>query len=743
MNPLLAQFLLEARDGLQDIDARLLALEADPTDGEGIAALFRTVHTLKGNTGLFDFPELTSVLHAAEDLMDAVRQRTVPFGETVADALLATMDFTGVLLDEIESHGSTSSRHADDARRLGDRLRALRLHTPGGPAVGATEQREVATARPAWTDDAWMLLPESVRQRVRETDAHDWQWIEYTPDPQCFFQGEDPLHLMRQIPDVHWVRITPCTPWPDIATFDPYHCALRLRALAHAPQAVLNELFRYVIEQVQFHGVAPAPTPSSPDDQSHDSVARTLRAQQQHILSLPDTDAAAGGRRRAAELVLARLDHYHAAAQVTRRTHSAEVVTDEADTERVLPGDERRSGARRADDTALRHLKVDQHKIDRLLQLIGEMVVAKNALPFLAEKADAGMSGRDLAREIKNQHAVMHRVAEELQDTIRQVRMIPVQVVFQRFPRLVRDLSSRLGKQVRLVLEGESAEADKHILEGLAEPLVHLVRNSLDHGLEAPDDRVAAGKPTTGTLILRAVQGADRLVITVRDDGRGIDPARIRRKVRERALMDEDALAQLDDREVTQLVFLPGFSTAETVSDLSGRGVGMDAVRDAITRLGGTLQLESAPGAGTTMTLSLPLSLTVSQVMVIESNGQRFGVPLDRVLETVRVGPSERRAVAGGEVMVRRGQLIPLLSLPSLLNQGTESLRNAWDEQAILVVQHGDRSLGLCVDAFSGSQDVMLSPLPGVLSGLSAYAGSALLGDGTVLMVLNLEGLLA
>jgi two-component system, chemotaxis family, sensor kinase CheA len=740
MNPLLAQFLLEARDGLRDIDARLLALETDPTNSEGIAALFRTVHTLKGNAGLFDFPELTRVLHAAEDLMDAVRQQAVRFDEAMADALLAAMDFTGILLEEIESQGTTSARHADEARRLGESLRALRTRAAVDTADHVTGQPVASALSPAWTDDAWAQLPATVRQRVCDARARDWHWVEYTPETQCFFQGDDPLHLMRQVPGVHWASISPTTSWPALEALDPYQCSIVVRALVHAPRAALDELFRYVIEQVRFHAVSATPMPASDD---HASVVSALRAQQQHILRLSDTDASAPGRRRAAELVLKRLDEYHAAAHAADSREAGNAFDDDADAGRAGGADVPPVGTRRAEDTALRHLKVDQHKIDRLLQLIGEMVVAKNALPFLAQKADAGMSGRDLAREIKNQHAVMHRVAEELQDTIRQVRMLPVQVVFQRFPRLVRDLAARLGKQVRLVLEGESAEADKHILEGLAEPLVHLVRNSLDHGLEAPDERVASGKPTTGTLILRAVQGADRLVITVRDDGRGIDPARIRRKVQQRALMDEDALARLDDREVTQLVFLPGFSTAESVSDLSGRGVGMDAVRDAILRLGGTLQLDSAVGAGTTMTLSLPLSLTVSQVMVVESGGQRFGVPLDRVLETVRVGPSERRAVAGGEVMVRRGQLIPLLSVPSLLNQGTEPMRNAWDEQAVLVVQHGDRSLGLCVDAFGGGQDVMLSPLPGVLAGLPTYAGSALLGDGTVLMVLNLEGLLA
>ena len=237
----------------------------------------------------------------------------------------------------------------------------------------------------------------------------------------------------------------------------------------------------------------------------------------------------------------------------------------------------------------------------------------------------------------KGQYSVINRIADEMQDAIMQVRMMAVSFVFQRFPRLVRDISRKLGKEVQLVLEGEQTEADKNIIESLADPLIHIVRNSLDHGLETPEVRRACGKRETGTLTIRAAQEADRVVIEITDDGKGIDPAIIKRKAYEKGLIDEAALERIDDREAVNLIFAAGLSTAEVISDLSGRGVGMDVVRSAVEKINGTVVIESELGKGTKIRISLPLSMAVTQVMIVESDGQLFGVPMDNVVETVRV----------------------------------------------------------------------------------------------------------
>jgi two-component system chemotaxis sensor kinase CheA len=282
-------------------------------------------------------------------------------------------------------------------------------------------------------------------------------------------------------------------------------------------------------------------------------------------------------------------------------------------------------------------LKVAQDKIDRLMDLIGEMVVAKNALPYVATRAETVFGQRELAREIKAQYAVINRIAEDMQHAIMQVRMMPVGSVFQRFGRLVRDLSKKLGKEVQLVVEGEDTEADKNVIEALADPLIHILRNSLDHGLELPAVRVAAGKPAQGTLRVSAHQEGDRVMLDIADDGAGIDTDRVRAKAVERGLIPEDRASSLSEQEAQQLIFLPGFSTADTISDLSGRGVGMDVVRSAVERINGTVTLESERGKGTTLRLALPLSMAVTNVMMIETGERRFGVPMDLIVETVRV----------------------------------------------------------------------------------------------------------
>jgi two-component system chemotaxis sensor kinase CheA len=408
----------------------------------------------------------------------------------------------------------------------------------------------------------------------------------------------------------------------------------------------------------------------------------------------------------------------------------------------AMAGEAEPKFSRRAEDTQIgKVLKVDQAKVDRLMNLIGEMVVAKNALPYLANRAENQYGVRELAREIKGQYEVIHRIAEELQDAIMQVRMMPVSFIFQRFPRLVRDISRKLGKEVELVVEGEDTEADKNIIEALSDPLIHIIRNSIDHGIELPHVRIATGKPAAGRIAVRAAQESDRIIIEISDDGQGIDPVIIKRKAYEKGVIDEAQLDRLSDQEALNLIFTAGFSTNDRVSDLSGRGVGMDVVRNAINQVGGAVDLQSTVGKGTTLRLSLPLSMAVTRVMIIESDRQIFGVPMDLVVETVRLPLADIRTIKHRKTTVLRGRIVPLVALNDLLAIAAEPKANEEGKLAVLVVRVGGQQVGLVIDNFREVVDVILKPLPGELAKLSCYAGTALLGDGSVLMVLNLKEL--
>jgi len=385
---------------------------------------------------------------------------------------------------------------------------------------------------------------------------------------------------------------------------------------------------------------------------------------------------------------------------------------------------------------ALRLLKVDPARIDALLGLVGELVVAKNSLPFLARRAEEEFGSRQLAREIKERYAVVNRIAEELQGAVMRVRMMPLAQVFRRFPRLVRDLSAKLGKSIRLEILGEETEADKGIVEELFDPLVHLFRNSIDHGIEMPDDREAIGKAREGLIRLSAQHADDHVIIELCDDGQGIDVERVRQKAAEKGLATLEDLRQRSDDDIIQLIFAPGFSTVDSVSELSGRGVGMDVVRTMVTRAGGTITVTNKRGEGTATRITLPVTMAVSRVMILEAGGTEVGIPFASITETVRVQNSDLKHVGQGRAIVLRGRMVPVWNLAEVLALPKSEAR-AEDGVAILVMRAGGHELGLAVEGFQDTVDVITKPLAGVLGQLELFSGTAMLGDGRVLLVLD------
>jgi len=770
MTPILQQFISEGREFLQSISEKLMQLERAPNDVELMSDLFRSVHTLKGNSGLFDFPEMSRVLHAAEDLMTVVRDGKLPYSAALADRLLDAMDFVAMLIDEIETETTSGVDHAADSLKFAALLRALFAAPDAPAAAGSPVAIDVPTQVPVDGLDTttWLEIPADLRAAwLADRNAQpELLWIVYTPEPDCFFKGEDPLHHASQLPDVRWRRIAAAKPWAAMAEFDPYQCNLRFEMVSGCTRAEVQEHFRYVPEQLTIAVISledrVEATLATQEPAAREAAAASIIAAQWCVLRGVGSADWSAGRLRAAAATLeacyrggghaeclpsiaAALDACLAestAAPLLAWLGSQFPLGDVAATAVVTAPLSRPTIApapRAAGEAvvAAKTLKVDQAKIDHLMSLIGEMVVAKNGLPFLASRAETVYGSRELSREIKSQHAVINRIAAEMQDVIMQVRMTPVSTVFQRFPRLARDISRKLGKQVALVLEGEETEADKNVIEALADPLIHIVRNSLDHGIELPAVRIAAGKPAEGRLVISASQLADRVIIDIRDDGKGIDPAVMKRKAYEKGVIDEATLERISDREAINLVFAPGFSTAEEVSDLSGRGVGMDVVRSAVERANGSVTLESSVGVGTHIRLSLPLSMAVTNVMIVESNHQIFGVPMDMVLETVRVPKTEVRAIKNRQTTILRDRVMPLRSLNEMLSSAAPQRVNEAEEIAALIVQIQGQSLGIVVDDFREVVEIILKPLTGILNGIAGYSGSALLGDGSVLMVLN------
>jgi two-component system chemotaxis sensor kinase CheA len=802
MNALLEQFLSEARELLEVIGQKLIQLEDAPNNQGIVNDLFRSVHTLKGNSGLFTFPEMTRALHAGEDLLGKVRSGEMAYSRELADRLLDAMDFVSMLTSEIESTGKIDASHAADSARLAESLRALMAEIPAFAASDSVEpasSKASSSAVPRVGMPPISEIPEDVRLEVfnRSSNGEKFYWVDYRPTPECFFQGDDPFYRARQTPGLLWGSILPSEPLPSLTELDTYRCSLSFHLLTAAFREELAEYFRYTPDQVEIVAVDPlwfAISESKPECEDHcrpvsieaaTALTRILAAQQK-ILALDDRSTWLAGRLKAVAEVLKSLAKSAGNAEFKAQIESALTAAlasasslplrewldanqvqltakffprsaankSPSNTEEKAPAatdaaatranDDSIEFGRRADDkyNGPRSLKVDQAKIDRLMNLIGELVVEKNALPYLAQRAEAQYGVRELSREIKGKHSVLNRIADEMQDAIMQVRMMAVSTVFQRFPRLVRDTSRKLGKEVQLVLEGEQTEADKNIVEALADPLIHIVRNSLDHGLETPEVRQAAGKTASGTIIIRAAQQADRVVIEVIDDGKGIDPTIIKRKAYEKGVIDEAAMERMDDCTAINLIFAAGFSTAAVVTDLSGRGVGMDVVRTTVQKLNGTVTVESETGKGTSIRISLPLSMAVTQVMVIESDGQLFGVPMDHVIETVRIPRQSIHRIKQSMTAVLRGRVVPLKALNDLLGITVEPRANSDDELSILLVRASGGTVGLLVDGFRETIGVIQKPLAGFLSNLTIWSGSALMGDGSVLMILNVREIL-
>ncbi len=371
-------------------------------------------------------------------------------------------------------------------------------------------------------------------------------------------------------------------------------------------------------------------------------------------------------------------------------------------------------------------MRVDTHRLDGLVDAAGELVLVRNRLTSLAPRGTNDPMERAIGE--------LERVAEDLQNAVLRMRMQPVGKLFSRFPRIIRDLARQLGKEIELVTEGEETDIDRTVVEALADPLVHLLRNAVDHGIEMPDVRAGEGKSRAGTVRLAAGQYGDRIVITVTDDGKGMNPEVLRRKAVEKGLMDEDQAARLDERECYEIVFRPGFSTASQVSDISGRGVGMDVVKTKIVELGGTLSIDSSVGHGSTVRLSVPLTLAILRVLMVRVGNRLLSLPLSNVAEVFELVPGQVQELDGRIVAAHRHRALPLVDLGRWA--GT-----AGKGGHVVVVQIGHQTLGCLVDEVLGREDVMAKPLGPFLKDVPGVAGATITGDGRISLVLDLAGL--
>ncbi len=642
MDELLEQFVIEGRELVAQATGDLLAMERAGYDAARTSSAFRALHTLKGSAGLFDMAPLGAVLHAAEDLMAALREAEAAPGAQAMTALLACMDYAEAGIEAVALNGALPQ---DAATRAHAVVAALRGPDGAAPPAGtAPEVRE----------QSWLTA------LLADATGEARSAVRYVPAPGCFFLGDDPLALVRQIPELLALRIGPRAAW-SLPAYDPFACNLEITALSAAPVAALAGLFRFVPDQATVLEVAASPPPPQPEP--------------------------------------------------------------------VTPG-----------AAATRQLRVAAAQVDALAGLIDELFAAKNRLAHLAEAAGSAA----LARGLAETEAELGRLAGLMHRSVTAMRLVKLDQTLRRLPRLVREVAQELGRDVRFTVEGADIQADKATVDALFEPLLHLVRNAVDHGIEPPQARLAAGKPAQGHVSLRATLEGAQVEITLTDDGAGLDAGALRRAAAARGMAEPAALDAMADAAVHDLIFLPGFSTASEVSGTSGRGVGMDAVRAAVQAMGGQVGIAPAPVRGTVVRLTVPQTASILGVVAVQAGGGRFAIPIGDIEETARVARAAMVPIQAGQAFVLRGRTIPLLQLSGLLGAGRPGAAapEPGPFACVVIARLYGELAGIEVDALGARMEVVLRPLPALLAATPGLRGSALLGDGAVLLVLDLAGLL-
>lgn len=697
-----ALFFSEARELLDQLQEHLNKLADDEGDGDTVHAAFRAVHSVKGGAAAFGFDVLIGFAHVFETVMDLVRDGRMALDDELCQTLLRSADMMQILVENADA-GDESP--VEGMARLQSELESLAGIGGDGEGDGGDAAEAPAAPPPA--------VPEA-----EEEEEYEYVF-RITPDEAFFESGHDMLRLVRAARERGLVAVHADGELPSLAAFEPARCPLswELTFRSSAPAEDLARFFDVYSHTAQIDGFG-----DSEEDGDEEG----------------DEDGAPQGDACAAQDAAGDGEPDDAGEEAVASAAPAGGAGGVAAAPEASPAPEE-GGARAAPRAAgnrpeMSHsLRVEISRIDRLVNLVGEMLITQAALA--QQLADGqGSDPTDMAHSIES----MSRQLRELQESVMAIRAQPVKSVFRRMPRVVRDLSEKLGKQARLDLAGEHTEVDATVIEELAEPLTHMIRNSMDHGLEGNDEREKLGKPRVGRIRLSAEHRGERVTITIEDDGRGVNRERVFAKAVERGLLSPDD--QLSPEEIDMLIFHPGFSTAQEVSSVSGRGVGMDVVKKKILSLGGRVSMSSTPGQGTRFVITLPLTLAVMDGMTIAVGDQKYILPLSTVVEALHVTRDASKCLPdGSSLLERRGEYLRLLSLRDALNMPP---RECGTEMAIVVDTEAAGLVALTVDELIGQRQIVLKSLEANFHKVDGVSGATILGDGQVALILDVPALM-
>ena len=696
-------FFEESFEALDSMETALLKLDIGAPDKELINTIFRVAHSIKGGSATFGFSDIASFTHSLETMLDELRSGGMQVTLAMSDLLLKSVDVMRAMLRAVQQ------KKPIDAQRVSDLQFDLELMIA-----------QKNSAPPAVAASAPTPAPAAPQEPVAAAQPRRWE-ITFRPFAELFARGNDPLRMMRELSELGQLESTvDASALPSFAALEPQSCYLawQLVLTADVTESTIRQVFEWAEGDCELH------VQLADSAQADSAPAQTVTAPPAAAPSAADpaaTNPVAAGPAAPAPAVQATAAAGAPASPVAVAPPKLEALAKpEAPVEKV------------ADSGSIR---VSVEKVDELMNTVGELVITQSMLSQLSSKLEG-----PTAEKLRAGLAQLERNTRELQESVMRVRMLPINVVFSRFPRMVRDLAQRLGKQIELKLTGEQTELDKTVLEKIGDPLVHLVRNSIDHGIESPEKRSAAGKPAAGTVHLDACHRGGNIAVEVSDDGGGLDKSRILAKARDRGLIGPNDV--LTDEQIYELIFLPGFSTAEKTTDVSGRGVGMDVVRRNIKELGGKIELRSELGKGSKTIITLPLTLAIVDGQSVSVGGETYIVPLVSIIESMQLKPQNVSRLSGrGEVFSFRGFYLPIVRLYELF--GVEPRTKVLDEGLIVVAEgEGHQRIGLFVDDLLGQQQVVIKSLEANYGHVEGVSGATILGDGSVALILDIPGLI-
>lgn len=691
MSQYLDVFLDEGREQLALLETNILEMERGNHTTEMLQILFRAAHTLKGSSRAMGFLAIGDLTHEMENILDALRTDQLEVSTPIVNALLACLDSLGGLVDTVAASGTDTGGVDKDIPALVARLNALRTGgLPLDAAVPSGEAPQVVFAEFPLDEDERFTAEAALEAKVSVFQ------ISLTLSEEC---------MMKSVRV--WMALGALEPLGTVLAADPgeekleaeeFELSFRLLLATGSPREAVEQALSTVSEVetcvVQEWQAAPAPAAAVPEE------TPTPEPQQIEDKPIGENKAAAAPR--------------PAAQPQTAQPQAAQSQT----------------------------IRVEVSRLDNLLNLVGELVIERAQVHRICADLHRRYPRDEEATQLLETTHRIARVTAELQDQIMKTRMLPIDGVFQRMPRMVRDLAQKTGKEVRFEMFGGETELDRTVLESLGDPLIHLLRNSVDHGVEPPESRTAAGKPVQGVVTLAARHEENHIVIEITDDGRGMDPEKLKESAIRKGLLTPAAAGAMSDRDALGLIFGSGFSTAATLSDISGRGVGMDIVKSNLEKIGGRVLVESQVGKGSRFTIHLPLTLAIVRAVLVESGGGTYVLPLGNVVEMLRLGTSEgetsRRQLGGQVVISLRGRTIPLVDLSRLLGDPDAAQSRRIAENAyVVVVGIGERQIGLCVDALVGEQEVVIKSMGTLLGDIPGLSGATILGDGEVALIVD------